>query len=273
MDLVAVRHAVQKPAALLRADGADLVLLGTDPTRARVHLGLVLDGVDCSDCILPPAQLHQIVSDSLARELDAEIEVHLSDPRTDAQGEGEATEGSGRLMIRVPAAERHSGAGAPSFSVDGPLQGLRVGLRHEGSWRSWIFIVELWEEYLRRDGARPVVLQTGERVGSQGTATAGSVDAWTGEVDCGISGLGTCGSCTSWSVHDAVALEGAGKPAVVAACSEFVVHAHNMARHLGHPELKVLELPYPLEAREHNELRQIAAAFYPRFLEALGVTP
>jgi hypothetical protein len=32
----------------------------------------------------------------------------------------------------------------------------------------------------------------------------------------------------------------------------------------------MLVLPYPLEAREESELRQIAADYYPQFLKLLG---
>ena len=34
--------------------------------------------------------------------------------------------------------------------------------------------------------------------------------------------------------------------------------------------LKVLVLPYPLEARPEEELRKIAFEYYPKFLELLG---
>lgn len=145
-----------------------------------------------------------------------------------------------------------------------------MGLRHEGSWRSWMLIVSEWEQLLRRDGAQPVVLAAGGRVGAEGERTRGAVQEWSREIDCGIAGLGTCGSCTSNSVHDAVTLEAAGKPAVVAVCDEFAMHGSSMARFLGHPDLKMLVLPYPLEARPDSELRQIAAAHYPTFLALLG---
>jgi hypothetical protein len=46
-----------------------------------------------------------------------------------------------------------------------------------------------------------------------------------------------------------------------------------MATHLGHGDLAVLVLPYPLEARPEEELRAIAAEYYPRALELLGVRP
>ena len=39
------------------------------------------------------------------------------------------------------------------------------------------------------------------------------------------------------------------------------------------PDLKILELPYPLEARPEHELREIADSFYPQVLALLGVTP
>jgi hypothetical protein len=172
--------------------------------------------------------------------------------------------------IRLPTAPVPEQVGAPAYVLSRPITGLRVGLRHEGSWRSWMLIVAEWEALLRRDGAEPVVLKAGGRVGAEGERTRADVQAWADDIDCGVSGLGTCGSCTSNSVHDAVALETAGKPSIVAVCDEFAQHGTNMARFLGHSALKMLVLPYPLEAREEAELRQIAADYYPRFLQLLG---
>ncbi|MEU8132272.1 UGSC family (seleno)protein [Streptodolium elevatio] len=177
-----------------------------------------------------------------------------------------------KLRVRLPVARPPSDVGAPSFTVDGPLRGRTVGLRHEGSWRSWITIVEEWQRYLRDDGAEPSVLLAKGRVGDEGERTRKDVAAWAESVDCGVSGLGTCGSCTSNSVSDAVALERLRRPAVAAVCSEFETHARNMASYLGHPSLKILVLPYPLEARPTDELRGIAAEYYPRFVELLGAT-
>jgi hypothetical protein len=177
-----------------------------------------------------------------------------------------------RLRIRVPTARPPADVGAPTFLLNRPIAGLKVGLRHEGSWRSWMLIVEVWQALLRRDGATPVVVQTGERTAAEGERTRALVSEWAASVDCGISGLGTCGSCTSWSVHDAVSLEKQKRPAIVAVTEEFAQHAHNMANHLGHKDLKVLVLPYPLEARPEDELRKIAHEYYPKFLALLGAT-
>jgi hypothetical protein len=54
--------------------------------------------------------------------------------------------------------------------------------------------------------------------------------------------------------------------------SEFETHARNMASFLGHGNLKVLVLPYPLEARPDDELMSIAAEYFPQALELLGVS-
>ena len=154
-----------------------------------------------------------------------------------------------KITIRLPVATPREIVGEPAYTVDRPLEGLRVGMRHEGSWRSWMLIVDVWEEYLRRDGAIPVILKTGERVGEEGVQTRARVEEWSLDVDAGVAGLGTCGSCTSWSVHDAVSLESAHKPSVVAVTSEFETHARNMANHLSHPDLKVLVLAATLARR------------------------
>jgi hypothetical protein len=54
---------------------------------------------------------------------------------------------------------------------------------------------------------------------------------------------------------------------------EFETHGHNVATHLGHRDLQLLVLPYPLEARPEDELRDIAEEYYPRVTALLGVRP
>jgi hypothetical protein len=81
MDVEAVTAEVDELARVLRADGGDLVLVGADPARARVDLRLVLDGVSCADCVLPPAELHETVRRALAGRLRDEFELVIDDPR------------------------------------------------------------------------------------------------------------------------------------------------------------------------------------------------
>ena len=67
-------------------------------------------------------------------------------------------------------------------------------------------------------------------------------------------------------------VERLSKPAVVVVTEEFEAFAHRMAAHAGHPSLRLLVLPYPLEGRPDAEVRQIAADAYPALLQTLGVT-
>jgi hypothetical protein len=176
------------------------------------------------------------------------------------------------ITVRVPTVDAAHIPSAPSYLVGKPVTDLKVGLRTEGQWRSWLIIVREWERALAEAGARPDVVKTGERVGAQGEQTRALVEGWTGRVDCAIVGLGTCGSCTSWSVRDAISVEAAGKPVLVVVTTEFEVHGRTIATHLGHEDIKFLVLPYPLETRPEDELVAMAARYFPDALATLGVT-
>ena len=76
-----VEAAVDEIGRFLRADGADLVLLEANAKTARIHLRLVLDTVGCEECVLPPAELRETISDSLQRRITGEFELLLDDPR------------------------------------------------------------------------------------------------------------------------------------------------------------------------------------------------
>ena len=173
------------------------------------------------------------------------------------------------LQIRLPVAKTPDVTAAPTFTLDRPIEGTTIGIRHEGSWRSWMLIAGEWERFLERDGAKPVIVQTGERVGHEGEQTRAARR--------GVGRLGRlrgrrasapAGRARRGASHDAVALETSSKPSIVAVTAEFETHARNMATFLGHPDLKVLVLPYPLEARPDEELREIAVDYYPQLPRA-----
>jgi hypothetical protein len=175
------------------------------------------------------------------------------------------------IAIRLPTTRPPETEGAPAFTVDAPMVGKVVGLRTDLAWRSWKLIASKWGENIHAAGATTLEIETGAQVGKEGHDDRATVNEWSEKVDFGIVGLGTCGSCTSFSVSDAVALEDHKKPSLVVVCSEFETHARNMARFIGHSNLKVLVLPYPLEARPEDELLQIADEYYPQALALLGV--
>lgn len=77
-----------------------------------------------------------------------------------------------------------------TYSVDGPISGKVVGLRLDTAWRSYIAIVDEWEQMLVADGATPKVLWVGDRVGAEGEQTRADLDEWSRLVDIGVVGLG-----------------------------------------------------------------------------------
>ena len=62
-----------------------------------------------------------------------------------------------------------------------------------------------------------------------------------------------------------------GKTAVVVVTAEFEGLARTMAANAGRAGLRVHVLPYPLESRPEDEVRDIARDHWSRLLETLGV--
>ena len=65
---------------LVQGDGADLELRHVDESSRTVTIGLVLDGVECLECVMPPDFLHQIVTQAVSDKLSGATLV-LEDPR------------------------------------------------------------------------------------------------------------------------------------------------------------------------------------------------
>ncbi len=61
-------------------------------------------------------------------------------------------------------------------------------------------------------------------------------------------------------------------PAVAVVTASFEDLAYRMRDHNKHPDLNVMVLPYPLEDRPEDEVRQVARTFYPQLLDMLGAT-
>ena len=59
---------------------------------------------------------------------------------------------------------------------------------------------------------------------------------------------------------------------MVVVTEEFTRLAHQVATHHGHPSLRVIVLPYPLEGLPDDDVRAIADASYPDLLRALGAS-
>jgi hypothetical protein len=73
-------------------------------------------------------------------------------------------------------------------------------------------------------------------------------------------------------VLSTVDIESRGMPAVAIVTGSFEDLAYRMAEHNKHPNLNVLVLPYPLEERPADEVRDVARQFYPKLLSMLGAS-
>jgi hypothetical protein len=72
-------------------------------------------------------------------------------------------------------------------------------------------------------------------------------------------------------VHDAVVALTEGKAAVAVVTQEFEALAHTMAANAGRPGLRVMVLPYPLETRPEEEVREVARDHWRPFLRTIGL--
>jgi hypothetical protein len=95
-----------------------------------------------------------------------------------------------RIRILLPTAAPPPEARSTTFDLGRPLCGTTVGIRLDPTWRSYFTVVDEWKRLLDRDGARPSVLWTGDRVGAEGERTRSDLDDWSRLVDCGVIGLG-----------------------------------------------------------------------------------
>jgi len=95
-----------------------------------------------------------------------------------------------RIEILVPTPPPEAVTTSPTFALDRPVRGVRVGLRLDAAWRSYEVVVAEWRRLLAADGAEPVVLVTGERAGAGAARTRADLDDWSRLVECGVVGLG-----------------------------------------------------------------------------------
>ncbi len=94
--------------------------------------------------------------------------------------------------------------------------------------------------------------------------------AWLATIDVAIVGLANCGSCTGWTIRDAITAAGTGMPTVAIATRNFEAFAHEIALRGGRSGLRVHVLPYPLNERERSEVMAVAATHFLPMLETLG---
>ena len=151
------------------------------------------------------------------------------------------------------------------------LIGKTVGFRVDILWRSWDWVSEIWAEQLRAAGATVKFWRPAGRSGDEGDRALAEMREFWNSVDIAVVGLANCGSCTGWTIHDALAAAACGIPSVAIATRHFEQLAHALAKRGGRSGLRVHVLPYPLDVLPAEEIHGIARDHYRPLLRTLGL--
>ncbi len=153
----------------------------------------------------------------------------------------------------------------------GILEGKVVGIRVDEIWRCWDWITALWAEQLRAAGATVRFWRCSQgRTGAEGDRIAASLDEFLDTLDIALVGLANCGSCTGWTIRDAISAAEKGLPTTVVCTENFVDLSRALARRGGRSGLRLHVLPYPLNECEREQVEAVARAHTEGVLRTMG---
>lgn len=263
----ALTAAIDEMAALLAADGARLRAVAIDEVAGRVELAVDFDDATCEECVLPPDQLHLTVSAAVSRRVGSPVTVVLDDPRSTQA----VAARPGTVVVLDPTGVAPDGGPVDPGPDAGPLRGKTIAIRHDVLWQSFDWTVDEWTRSLEAEGATVLTWRRVQGlVGPDYVRAQADYEAMLDAADVAIAGLANCGSCTSWTVRDALSAAERGVPTVAVATAFFEPLARLLAADGGRAGLRLLELPYPYDTMPEDEVRAHARDAFPRLLDVLG---
>jgi Fe-S cluster biogenesis protein NfuA len=138
------------------------------------------------------------------------------------------------------------------------LAGLRIAVLDNGKPNAVTVMSRAAETLASRTGATvSLVIKKGPGGRSANAAIPCADDTFArvvAEADIVITGAADCGSCTAYSVFDAISFEKAGRPAVVVTTTKFQPIAATMAADFGMPDVRTLVLPHPFGGTDRDTL-------------------
>jgi hypothetical protein len=141
----------------------------------------------------------------------------------------------------------------------GPLAGKIVGFRLDEIWRAWDWISEIWADEFRKAGATVKFWRANQgRTGAEGERLAKALEEFLDSIDIAVVGLGNCGSCTGWTIRDALAAAAHGLPTTAICTEVFEELGRNLAQRGGRSGLRIHVLPYPLNEKQRAEVEPVA---------------
>lgn len=174
-----------------------------------------------------------------------------------------------RGFVLDPTSAREDDIASPGPDA-GELAGKTIGIRVDQMWRAWDWISEIWAERFRAAGADVVFWRSGGRSGDEGERMDRELKEFLKSIDIAVIGLANCGSCTGWTVHDALAAAATGLPTTAIATANFETFAKTIARRGGRSGLRVHVLPYPLNERFQEDVAAIGQEHFEPLLRTMG---
>jgi hypothetical protein len=172
--------------------------------------------------------------------------------------------------VLVPTAARPNDITAHGPDA-GPLAGKTVGFRLDEIWRSWDWVAEIWAEGFREAGATVKFWRSNQaRTGAEGERIAKALDEFLDAIDIAVVGLGNCGSCTGWTIRDALAAANKGLPTTAICTEVFEELGHALAERGGRSGLRLHILPYPLNEKLRAEVELVAHEHFLPVVKAMG---
>jgi len=96
-----------------------------------------------------------------------------------------------------------------------------------------------------------------------------------GQYDAVLTAYGDCGSCSSWTIHDAIQLEESGVPTVVFCSEEFTTLCQFESENQSCPGLPIVEFEHPIADVDPEVVREerVTDAICDEVVEALTSEP
>jgi hypothetical protein len=174
-----------------------------------------------------------------------------------------------QVMVLDPTATRADDVASPGPDA-GVLAGKRIAVRVDNIWRAWDIIAEQWAAKFRAAGARVTFWRGEGRSGDEGERMNREWAELCKTADIAVVGLANCGSCTGWTVRDAIAAANAGLATTAVGTKNFEDFAHELAKRGGRSGLRLHVLPYPLNELADEDVKAIGESYFDGLLKVMG---
>jgi hypothetical protein len=153
------------------------------------------------------------------------------------------------VEVLVPIGEQDRSAKTSRRSREGSGKGTTIGLLNNSKPNVGFFLRSVESEIT----SRFLAFRTINFLKSRSAGPCLELDEIASQCDFLINAVADCGSCTAWSVHDAIELEKRGVATVTVVTDVFEELAREVAVSMGAPDTRMAVVEHPLgELKEHE---------------------